>query len=157
MFPNVSGSNLLRQKINLPDEFAGHINLVFIPFDQWHQAEVDSWIAFASDLENEYPGLVYYELPTIQSRNKFAQFMINEGMRAGIPNPKSRERTITLYVDKDAFRQQMDLQDEAHIHILLVDRVGHILWRERGVSSEQKQEDLKKTLVRFLPVSLSGY
>jgi len=27
---------------------------------------------------------------------------LNEGMRAGIPNPKTRERTITLYVDKAA-------------------------------------------------------
>jgi hypothetical protein len=44
-------------------------------------------------------------LPTIRALNAFSKFFINEGMRAGIPNPKSRERTITLYLEKDDFRQ----------------------------------------------------
>jgi sulfur carrier protein ThiS len=46
-FPKVSGSNLLRQKLTLPQDFAGKLNLVFIPFQRWHQAEVDSWDALA--------------------------------------------------------------------------------------------------------------
>ncbi len=52
--------------------------------------EVDSWIPLAEELEEQVSGLVYYELPTIQSRNTLYQWFINEGMRAGIPNPKTR-------------------------------------------------------------------
>jgi hypothetical protein len=100
-FPTVSGSNLLREKLTLPRDFQGKLNLIFIPFEQWHQMEVDSWMALAKELEQQFDGLVYYELPTIQSRNSFYKMFINEGMRAGIPNPKTRERTITLYLDVD--------------------------------------------------------
>ena len=103
-FPTVNGSNLLREKLTLPRDFQGRFNLVFIPFEQWQQMEVDSWMALAKELEEQFDGLVYYELPTIQSRNTFYKMFINEGMRAGIPNPKTRERTITLYLDKADFR-----------------------------------------------------
>jgi hypothetical protein len=96
IFPTVIGSNLLRQKLILPQDFQGELNLIFMPFKQWHQMEVDSWIPLTKELEEQYKDLVYYELPTIQSRNSFSKMFINEGMRAGIPNPKTCERTITL-------------------------------------------------------------
>jgi hypothetical protein len=43
-FPTVKGSNLLREKLTLPQDFQGGLNLVFIPFEKWHQVEVDSWM-----------------------------------------------------------------------------------------------------------------
>ena len=72
-FPKVRGSNLLRQKLTLPRDFQGRINLVFIPFQRWHQAEVDSWGILAAELEKKYAGLVYYELPTLQSGGSYLQ------------------------------------------------------------------------------------
>src|SRR5450830_344032 len=125
IFPTVSGTNLLRQKLTLPQDFEGNFNLLFIPFQQWQQSEVDSWIALARELEAQYTGLVFYELPTIQLRNPLFKMFINEGMRAGIPNPKTRERTITLYLDKIDFRAALDMPDEEHIYLLVVDRLGN--------------------------------
>lgn len=70
-FPTVSGSNLLRQKLTLPPDFRGRLNLVFIAFERWHQMEVDSWTALAAELGEQYEDLVYYELPTLQGSNSF--------------------------------------------------------------------------------------
>ncbi len=81
---------------------------------------MNSWIPLARKLEEQIPGLVYYELPTIRSLGTFSRFFINEGMRAGIPSQKSRERTITLYLDKDEFRSTLSMEDENHIYILLL-------------------------------------
>ncbi len=148
-FPTVSGSNLLREKLTLPQDFQGKFNLVFIPFEQWHQVEVDSWMALANRLENQFEGLVYYELPTIQSRNSLFRMFINEGMRAGIPNPKSRERTITLYLDKADFRAALGLPDEEHIYVLLVDRQGQEFFRVRGPYSPEGETALVQTLSRL--------
>lgn len=108
-FPIVSGSNLLRQKLTLPQDFQGQFNLIFIPFERWHQDEVDTWSVLAEDLEQEFKGLAYYELPTLPSSGPVYKFFLNEGMRAGIPNPKTRERTITLYLDKSGFRKALDM------------------------------------------------
>ncbi|MDP3720837.1 MAG: hypothetical protein Q8R09_00130 [Anaerolineaceae bacterium] len=79
-FPIVSGSNLLRKKLTLPQDFQGELNLVFIPFERWHQEEVDSWIALAEDLEKEFGGLVYYELPTLANSGTLYKLLLNEGM-----------------------------------------------------------------------------
>lgn len=145
-FPRVSGSNLLRQKMNLPHDFQGKLNLVFIPFERWHQLEVDSWSALAEELEEKYEGLVYYELPTLQNGGFIYKIFLNEGMRAGIPNPKTRERTITLYLDKADFRAALDMADEEHIYVLMVDRTGKEFFRARGPYSREVEAALRQAL-----------
>ena len=149
-FPTVSGSNLLRQKLTLPQDLQGTLNLVFIPFQQWQQSEVDSWVTLAGQLEETYDGLYYYELPTIQSKGVLYKTFINEGMRAGIPNPKSRERTITLYLDKPEFRAALDMQDEDHIYILLIDRQGNEFFRARGPYSPESETAVRQTLEQMI-------
>jgi hypothetical protein len=150
-FPTVSGSNLLRKKLTLPQVFHGRLNLVFIPFERWHQMEVDSWRALAEELEEKYEGLIYYEIPTLQNRGTFYKIFLNEGMRAGIPNPNTRERTITLYLDKADFRVALDMTDEEYIYILVVDRQGNEFFRARGPYSREGEVALRQALSRLLP------
>jgi hypothetical protein len=145
-FPTVTGSNLLRQKKTLPAAVLGNYNLLLIPFYQWQQMEVDTWIAFGQELEDTTTGVHFYELPTIQQRNIISQTFINEGMRAGIPNPDSRRRTITLYLDKVKFRQSLGLADENHIAVILIDPAGEIIWRESGNYSTDKASSLAGVL-----------
>jgi hypothetical protein len=152
LFPTVSGSNLLREKLTLPQDLKGSLNLVFVPFYQWQQAEVDSWGPLAGQLEAQHPGLLYYELPIIQSRNALSRMFINEGMRAGIPNAKSRERTITLYLDKKSFRGALQMEDEDHIFVLLVGQNGEIIFQTRGVYSPESGEQLEFAVQQKLPV-----
>jgi hypothetical protein len=157
-FPTVSGSNLLRQKLVLPHDFQGELNIVFVAFLQWQQMEVNSWIPLAKELEEQTKGLYYYELPTIQSRNVFSRTFINEGMRAGIPNRTSRERTITLYLNKASFRRDLGMLDEDHIYVLIVDRLGKVLLSTRGSYTPEAGELLRQTInstfTRLLSVEL---
>ena len=111
--------------------------------------EVDSWSALAEELEKQYKDLVYYELPTLQSNNLFYKKFLNEGMRAGIPNPKTRERTITLYIDKAQFRRDLGLPDEEHIYVLVIDRLGKELFRARGPFSHEGEAALRQTLAHL--------
>ena len=148
-FPTVSGSNLLRHKMTLPQDFQGKLNLVFIPFERLHQMEVDSWSALAEELEEKYKGLVYYELPILQSGGAMYKIFLNEGMRAGIPNPKTRERTVTLYLDKTEFRAALDMADEKHIYALVVDRQGNEFFRTRGPYSRDGEAALRQALFQL--------
>jgi hypothetical protein len=151
-FPTISGSNLLRQKRILPQDFQRKLNLVFIAFKQWHQMEVDSWIPLAKELEQQYEDLAYYELPTIQSMNSFSKMFINEGMRAGIPNSKTRERTITLYLNKNDFRTALGMPDEDHIYILLIDRQGKEFFRSRGPNNRDAAASLGQALLQLTSI-----
>jgi len=150
-FPSVEGVNLRRRRIKLPDDFAGEINLVAIAFEQWQQNLVNSWIPFLEELERSVPGIRYYELPTIQILDPLSRTFINEGMRAGIRDGAVRERTITLYVEKEAFRDALALPDESTIYLLAVDRIGNVLWRAQGPFSAAKTQSLVRMLRERLP------
>ena len=43
-FPVVSGFNLNRQEFEFPRDFAGELNLVIVPFQQYQQQIVNTWI-----------------------------------------------------------------------------------------------------------------
>lgn len=141
-FPIVSGYNLNRQERQFPRDFSGDLNLVFIAFQQHQQTMIDTWIPFAQEMEATFPGFIYYELPTIYEMPAFSRTFINEGMRAGIPNQTARERTVTLYIDKQAFKSALDIPDERNVYALLVDRDGNILWRTAGEYTEDKAGEL---------------
>jgi hypothetical protein len=145
-FPVVAGTNLLRRKLTLPTDFEGEFNSLLVAFQQWQQQLIDTWLPFVTQLEETHAGVLYYELPVIQRMNVLARTFINEGMRAGIPDPVARERTITLYVDKLAFRNALELPDEGDIYVLLVNPDGNVLWRETGAFSPEKGEALAEEL-----------
>lgn len=145
-FPQVSGYNLMREEFIFPEDFQGSYNLVIIPFQQRQQADVNTWIPAAQELERIFPDLVYYELPTIYQLPALSRTFINEGMRAGIPDPTSRERTVTFYLDKSVFKQALGIDTEEEIQLFLVDRQGTILWREEGLFSPEKQQSLLEAL-----------
>lgn len=151
-FPTVTGTNLLREKVTLPADFKGELNLVFVAFLQWHQSEINTWIPMVLDWERQNPGLVYYELPVIEDRNMLYKWFINEGMRAGIPNPLTRERTITLYLHKPAFMQSLEIGDEEHIYVFLMDKNHNEILRYRGPFSQ----DAGKNLTNLISSSLKS-
>jgi len=145
-FPQVTGSNLLRRKVTLPNDLQGELNILFIAFYQWHQALVDSWVPMARQLEQSHPGVQFYEIPVIHKMNFLSQTFINEGMRAGIPNQTTRQKTITLYIDKNALRRALEIPNEDTIWVLVLDRQGNVLWRTEGAYSQEKGEVLLNTI-----------
>lgn len=136
--PTVSGKNLLRQKMVFPRDFEARFNLVFIAFQQWHQDQVDSWVPLVDKMASEIPGFEYYEFPTIYRMNRLSQTLLNEGMRAGIPNEATRRRTITLYLDKTSFRDALGIPDESQTVVMLFDQEGQVLWQDKGAYSPEK-------------------
>ena len=150
-FPTVSGFNLNRQELEFPRDFRGALNLLFVPFLQFQQTIVNTWIPFADKLESSFPELAYYELPTINELPALSRTFINEGMRAGIPNARARERTITLYIDMARFMRALGIPSKNEVHVLLVDRQGGtIVWRTTGSFDEAKGRALAQAIETYL-------
>lgn len=147
-FPTVSGANLEGRRYDLPSGFEGELNIVFVPFQQWHQMLVDGWAAFAKALAGRVPGVRVFEVPTLERFNPIARFWIDNGMRLGIPDRAVRASTITLYVDKPAFRSALSIPDESTMHVLLVRRDGAVLWRAEGEFSDVKGASLAEAVMR---------
>ena len=145
-FPQVTGSNLLRRKVTLPDDLQGELNILFIAFHQWQQAWVDLWIPFARQIEQSFPGVQFYEAPVIYKMNFFSQTFLNEGMRAGIPNPPPARRRSPSTWTNHLSGVLLEIPHEDTIWVLVLDRQGNVLWRTEGAYSQEKGEALLNTI-----------
>lgn len=145
-FPVVSGYNLNRQEFEFPRDFGGDLNLVIVPFQQYQQQIVNTWIPFAQEVEENFPEFIYYELPTIYEMPVLSRTFLNEGMRAGIPDQTSRERTITLYLNKETFKSALNIPSEDDIYLFVVNREGEILWQTTGKYTTETANELLQVI-----------
>ena len=148
-FPEVRAKNLAGEHFLLPRDFEGDLNLLYLAFQREQQPMVNTWLPTADLLENMYPGLRYYELPTISRMNPFTRWFINTGMRSGISDPKARRKTITLYLDKKTFRMALGIPGEDTIAILLLNKKGEIVWREEGPCNVDRAKNLSDFVKAF--------
>ena len=150
-FPTVTGKNLEGRAMTLPADFAGERNVVFVAFKREQQDLVDTWLPFVKSVVARTPNTDFYEIPTIGPLIRLLQWTINRGMRGGIPDVEARKRTVTLYLDKAPFRKSLGITTEETIQVLIVDRAGHVLWRETGSFTEAKGAALADSLARTAP------
>jgi hypothetical protein len=148
-FPQIKGSNLnLKTKI-IPEDLSGELNLIVMPFLRWQQYDVDSWVPSLQKMQKKYPLFRFYEIPTLSNRWKLGQKVIDGGMRAGIPDPATRQRTITVYVNKKHLKEQLNIETEENIHLFLVDKNQNILWRGSGPKNEETARILSQFLEKY--------
>ncbi len=145
-FPTVKGSNLEGRRYVLPQDLEGEVNVLLIPFQRWHQELVDTWVPALRALMARYPAMRYYELPTLPRMNPIYRMSLDYGMKLGIPDRAAREATITLYLDKDAYRHALAIPDEDTIVVMLVTPAGDILWRTTGAHSVERERSLEVAL-----------
>jgi hypothetical protein len=145
-FPTVRGSNLSGDNFTLPADLEAEYAIAMIAFKQRQQFDINTWLPVASELAGNYPDLVYYEFPTIDRLNPAARAFVDGGMRGGIPDPVARATTITLYLDKPAFKQALEIGSEDSIVVLLINREGEVFWRADGPATEAAVEELKLSL-----------
>lgn len=145
-FPKISSSNLEGKKFELPQDFKGKLNIILIAFQREHQDLIDEWLPFLDDLALRNPDLAFYELPTLNISYILVRRVIDGGMQAGIPDKNARERTITLYLNKKAFRKELDIPDEKTITVLLINKKGKVIWRTQGRFTNEKITDLENTV-----------
>ena len=78
--------------------------------------------------------------------NPFYRMSLDLGMKMGSRIAPAGEATITLYLDKDAYRQALQIPSEETIVVLLIHRIGTVLWRTEGPFDDTKAADLRALL-----------
>lgn len=147
-FPVVPGENLLGERYDLPGDLDAARNLLLVAFRREQQAAVDTWLPLATEIEAESDDVRYYELPVISRYYRPFRWVIDGGMRAGIPDEDTRRRTITVYTDTATFRRALDLPTDSTIYALLVDRDGRVHWRAEGPLTDAVADELRTHLAK---------
>lgn len=141
VFPTVTGINLEGEEKTIPRDLGGELRVVCIAFERQQQEDVNTWLdKLTPEILAEH-NLHFYELPVIYEASQAFRLWVNNGMRAGIRDVAARQRTITVYTDRDAFTSQLGLRLSS-ITTMLLDTHGTIVWRADGRATDAALQEL---------------
>lgn len=141
-FPAVEATSLDHAQLNLPQNFAGQLNLVIISFAREQQQVVDTWLPAAQQIQATHNNFRYYELPTTARENLLYRWWFNSALRSNTTDKDLRSRILTTYVNKHEFRNSLHISNERHVVEVLVDQTGRVLWRADGPYTEANKAEL---------------
>ena len=143
MFPTINGRNLNKKRTVIPDDFSDKNIIAIIAFQRWHQDLVDESIECLEKLNmNETHHVI--EVPVLQQFSKLRQMRLDGVMRAAIVDYRIRQRTITAYLDKQVFRNSLNIPSEDTTYWFLIDHVTkNILLRGTGVITSEEVNQIK--------------
>jgi hypothetical protein len=122
VFPDLEVTALDGRRLRLPQDLDGPTVLI-LAFERHQQAEVDDWIGELGAAGCPHP---IYEVPTIGTRYRLFRPFIDGGMRAGIPDPAVRARTLTVYTDVGRVLRALGVRSTRHVVVLLAEPSGAV-------------------------------
>ena len=152
-FPTVVGTSLAGTSVRLPDQLDGRLNLLLIALRRGQRAALNTWSPYTDALKVRRPDVRVYEVPVLSAAYLRNRPSIDGAMRAAVADPAVCERTITLYLDKAAFRAALGVPSDDQIHVRLVDRSGTTHWCTDGAFDAAKAAALDAVLEELRPVS----
>jgi len=105
---------------------------------------IDSW-AQPFELEfGEDSRFAIYEVPMIDAAWKVLSWMIDSGMRGGIPVEK-HDKVITFYGDYSGYQKALGMEDTNFAYVFLLDLNGIVRWKGQGFASSENLKELIET------------
>ncbi len=147
VFPAITSYDLEKNKVSLPSDFVGQVNLVFISFEREQQKDVDTWTTTAQALQHVNPNFRYYYLPTFPPENALYRWWINSSMRNDETDPETWRWIVPLYVNQASFRKSLQIANQHTVVTMLVEKSGRVLWRGDG----RMTPELKAAMIAAIP------
>jgi Polyketide cyclase / dehydrase and lipid transport len=143
MLVPLSGHTLSGLPREFPRDLEHPLNLLVVGFRPEHRRVVDGWTPWLSELRRvgvRHLGL--YRVAVLSSRYEPVRRSINESMARALEDPAARARTVTVYTDVEHVLGRLGLHDAETTAVVLVERSGRVLARERGQFDEVKARRL---------------
>jgi hypothetical protein len=142
----MGGRDLEGRFMDLPHDLGGVFNLLVLTFDDGQQEDVAEWMEAVEPLRAGAPFMTAYELPILSSALVLAQPWIDRGLAESARDSSTRDRTVTVYVNKRAFVRRAGLAGTDSVQVLLLDRDGDIIWRAHGPPCLERLQELCQSL-----------
>ena len=134
IFPEVTGESLAGNQVTIPDAAKGNVTLIAMAFLRENQGQLDSWLNPFVEKFGDKKGYMFYEVPMISTGYKFMKFVIDGGMRGGIPAFKHKH-VVTMYGNVEKYISALNL-DPRNGYAFLLDKEGKIRWQGQGFASK---------------------
>ena len=139
-FPEVTAESLAKTRESIPESAKGKVTLIAVAFLQQSQPQLDSWLEPFINKFGSKEEFTFYEVPMISSGYKFMRFVIDSGMRGGIPQNKHKH-VVTMYGNVEQYMNELNL-DARFGYAFLLDKEGIIQWQGQGFSTTETLKEL---------------
>lgn len=114
---------------------------------------IDSW---ARPFEKEFAKdsrFTVYEVPMINAGWKVLSWMIDSGMRGGIPVEK-HDYVVTFYGDYSGYQKTLGMENTNLAYVFLLDTEGIVRWKGEGYASPETEKELLSIARALKPENL---
>lgn len=143
-FPKVTAKSLAGNTLTLPEAAEGKVTLICIAFVRNAQSMIDSWLGPFEQIFGQDPEVTAYELPMAGPNWQFLSWLIDSGMRDGIPVEK-HDHVLTIYEDYSEYQELLDMENTELAYIFLLDKKGIVRWKGQGHAAPEALMELIET------------
>ncbi len=140
VFPTIKAKTLTKEKITIPQDLDGQVNIIILAFEQKAQRIIDTWAKVILKEYEPQENITYYEIPMISGWYSPMGFQIDNWMRGGIPE-EYHDNTATFYGNRQYIFEELNIKDKSNCYLFVLNHKGEIQYRtEDGISPETEKE-----------------
>ena len=155
-FPIIVTRDLEGRRYEVPGDLPVGPRVLVIAFQRWHTSQVDTWAPALDRIVETHPGATWWEIPALSRVYTPMRPYIDGGMRAGIPDPVSRRKTLTSYTDLKSLGTALGLKGFDNVAVVLVDADSEVLWQGTGDRDDGAEAGLVAALETVCPGATAG-
>jgi hypothetical protein len=141
-FPSITSWKLDKEKITIPRELQGQVDLLLLSFKPEQQDDINSWMPAAQALQHLNFQFRYYQIPVSERENFIFRWWETSSMRSDQTDPEALHWIVPVWVDRKKFFQQLAIPNDKQIVAMVVDRQARVLWRAYGAMTPDKRAAL---------------
>jgi hypothetical protein len=141
--PEVHGTSLSNQSVNLPEALSGKVGVLVLGFSRSSRDAVASWGRRLATDYRESPAVAYYEMPVLASAPGMVRGFIVRSMRSSVPE-QMQARFVPIMANEAAWRGLVHYGAPDDPYVLVVDGQGDVVWQTQGQLTEAAYAALKQ-------------
>jgi hypothetical protein len=117
--------------VNLPEDLRGRVGVLVLGFSKSSGDESKGWGQRLAASYPESSGVMYYEIPVLESVPKLVRGMVVKSMRSGVPEAEQRH-FMPIFSGEAEWKKTAHVGSSDDAYVLVVDGSGTVRWQTAG-------------------------
>jgi hypothetical protein len=141
--PEVHGTSLSNEAVNLPEALRGKVGVLVLGFSRGSRDAVAGWGRRLATEYGESPTVMYYQMPVLASVPGMLRGLIVRSMRSSVPG-LAQARFVPIMDNEAAWRTLVHYGLPDDPYLLVVDGQGDVVWQTQGRPTDATYAALKQ-------------
>ena len=141
--PDLHGTVLTGERVDLPEALKGRVGILVVGFSQSSREEASAW---GKRLQGDYGDsskVIYFELPVLASAPRMLRPWIAKKIGESVPEP-ARARILPVLDHEAEWKAATAIGKRDDAYVLVVDSGGFVRWKAEGAATDPVCEELKR-------------